>query len=40
MFQKNDMVRYGAHGVCKIEDITEKSFNGAGNPILCAAARL
>lgn len=29
MFQKNDMVRYGAHGVCKIEDITEKSFNGA-----------
>ena len=24
MFQKDDMVRYGAHGVCKVEDITEK----------------
>lgn len=22
------MVRYGAHGVCKVEDITEKNFNG------------
>ena len=28
MFQKDDMVRYGAHGVCKVEDITEKNFNG------------
>lgn len=28
MFQKDDMVRYGAYGVCKVEDITEKNFNG------------
>lgn len=28
MFFKNDIVRYGAHGVCKIVDIAEKNFNG------------
>lgn len=28
MFLKNDIVRYGAHGVCKIVDIAEKNFNG------------
>ena len=28
MFLKNDIVRYGAHGVCKIADIAEKNFNG------------
>lgn len=28
MFFKNDIIRYGAHGVCKIADITEKNFNG------------
>lgn len=28
MFLKNDIVRYGAHGVCKITDIAEKDFNG------------
>lgn len=29
MFQKDDMVRYGAHSVCRVEDITVKDFNGA-----------
>lgn len=29
MFQKNDTVVYGAHGVCKIEDITMKEFMGS-----------
>ena len=28
MFQINDMVMYGMHGVCKIEDITMKEFMG------------
>lgn len=28
MFQKNDTVRYGAHGMCRIEDITVKNLNG------------
>ena len=29
MFQKNDTVVYGVHGVCKIEDITMKEFMGS-----------
>ena len=29
MFQKNDTVVYGVHGVCKIDDITKKEFMGS-----------
>ena len=29
MFQINDTVMYGTHGVCKIEDITMKEFMGS-----------
>lgn len=28
MFHKNDTVRYGPHGVCQIEDVAVKKFNG------------
>lgn len=28
MFFKNDIIRYGAYGVCKIADIAEKNLNG------------
>ena len=29
MFQINDTVMYGVHGLCKIEDITMKEFMGS-----------
>ena len=29
MFQKNDTVVYGVHGVCNIDDITKKEFMGS-----------
>lgn len=29
MFQKNEVIRYGAHGVCRIQEVTEKNLNGA-----------
>ena len=29
MFQVNDMIVYGAHGVCRIAEIEERDFNGS-----------
>lgn len=28
MFEKNDVVLYGTHGVCRIQDLTEREFAG------------
>lgn len=29
MFNVNDTILYGTHGICKISDITEQNFNGS-----------
>ena len=34
MFQVNDVIIYGAQGVCKITNIEEKTVSGVKNPIL------
>ncbi len=31
MFNVNDKILYGTHGICKIVDITEQKFNGSTN---------
>lgn len=31
MFNVNDTILYGTHGICKITDITEQKFNGSTN---------
>lgn len=31
MFNVNDTILYGTHGICKIVDITEQKFNGSTN---------
>lgn len=31
MFNVNDTILYGTHGICKITDITEQKFNGSAN---------
>lgn len=32
MFSVNDVIKYGTHGICKIEEIAEKEFMGAKKP--------